>query len=133
MKKIWMTGIAVSALLALPAYALNPQPEPPGKNRVTHHIHSNATTFGHETPGSKVLFNPQPDPPGKLHTNAMDSQSGLPTGRSNTMMMSGGTMSAHKLPPGPCVTGSASAQCHNTMTGSGTQSYPGGGGSGKTH
>ena len=43
------------------ALALNPQPEPPGKNRVFQ-VSAN-TSFSRTAPGGAVMLNPQPLPP----------------------------------------------------------------------
>ncbi len=120
-------GISLLALtLAGPAFALNPQPEPPGKNIIMHQPSGTTLhTIGSATSGAGAGKASDADDnycgtpvPGHPHVNAMDNQSGLPTG----VRANGG---AHSI----IIEGSTAAHCNARTIGSAT----GGAGSGKAH
>lgn len=78
MRKLLLTGISlVSITLATQALAFNPQPDPPGKNKVTQtHVLQNQGA-AHTDAAGRVMLNPQPLPPrilgsGTGHANAAD-------------------------------------------------------------
>ena len=143
MRKILLAGLSfVSITLAGQALAFNPQPDPPGKNKVIHTNDLRNQNTTHNNTGGRVMLNPQPLPPriigtGAVHANASDADDtycGTPvpghphvgTTGANRIIIEGKThCNANTI--GSATGGAGSGRAHTNNIGSATS----GAGSGK--